>query len=171
MTITFDGPPDQPPASSYSITEYEENGMLFSPILPAVSIGRTVSGIPAFPDNGTAYLQADGAESLRFNFIDDSFFTLISVDLAGYSTIAPDAVVQFTGYLQDNSTVTTTFSVNGIEFQTFYFGPAFSNLIRVEIPTDSWSLDNLVVMQIPEPGMSVFLIAGGFLFWMGQRRR
>ncbi len=43
------------------------------------------------------------------------------------------------------------------DFQTLYFGPEFSGLVQVRIPTYGWSLDNLVV-TIPEPS------AGGLLF-------
>ena len=94
------------------------------------------------------------------------------MDLAEYSTVVPDAVtVQFIGYRVDGSTVTANLTTDGIidgtgpiaDFQTFNFGPEFSNLTRVEIPTDGWSLDNLVV-SIPEPGTWALLVAGGLLF-------
>jgi hypothetical protein len=44
-------------------------------------------------------------------------------------------------------------------FQTFYFGPEFSGLTRVEIPSYGWSLDNLYV-SVPEPGTFALMILG-----------
>lgn len=142
--------------------------MLFDPI-PADIIGRTGSGIPGLPDNGTAYL--DGG-SLMCRFLDDSLFNLISVDLAGYSTVVPDGIVRFTGYQSGGATVIADFAVNGIVFQTFFFGPEFSNLMRLEVSTeDAWSLDNLAVFQIPEPVSGSLLVAGGLLFYAFRRRQ
>lgn len=90
------------------------------------------------------------------------------MDLAEYSTVVPDAVtVHFVGYRLDGSTVTTDFTTDGIidgtgplaDFQTFYFGPEFSGLTRVEIPTSGWSLDNLV-FTVPEPSAGALLFLG-----------
>ncbi len=97
---------------------------------------------------------------------DGSEFGLSSVDLAEWSTDYPEPVrVRFIGYKPDGSTVTTDLVTDGsidgtgplADFQTLYFGPEFSGLVRVRIPTYGWSLDNLVV-TIPEPS------AGGLLF-------
>ena len=133
-----------------------------------LGFGRIGSSPVSFrPDNGTAYLQAGLGESLSFRFISLSPFDLISVDLAEYSTVVPDAVtVHFIGYRLDGSIVTQDFTTDGIidgtgplvDFQTFHFGPEFSNLSRVEIPTFPWSLDNLVV--VPEPGTWSLIILG-----------
>ena len=169
ITITFDGPPVQPPASSYSITQYEESGMLFEPIPPDMFISRTVSGVPLSPDNGTAYVQGG---SLMCLFVDGLLFNLISVDLAGYSTVVPDGTIRFVGYQSGGASVNTDFVLDGIVFQTVNFGPEFSNLTRVEISTeDAWSLDNLTVFQIPEPVTGALLVVGGFLLWAERRRR
>lgn len=57
------------------------------------------------------------------------------------------------------------------DFQTFSFGPEFSSLTRVEIPTYGWSLDNLVV-AIPKPGRWALLILGSlFLFVLRRYKR
>jgi hypothetical protein len=84
------------------------------------------------------------------------------VDLAGYSSVLPDFAVDFVGYHPDGSTVTNTFLGSGIAFRTFGFGPEFSNLSRVEIPSISWSLDNLVV-AVPEPGVLPLAVFVGAL--------
>jgi hypothetical protein len=90
-------------------------------------------------------------QSLMFNFTNGSSFDMLSVDLAGYSSVVPDATIQFVGYRADGSTVMTNVDRHGIVFDTMYFGPGFSDLTRVEIPNSLWSLDNLTV-SIPEPG-------------------
>ena len=133
--------------------------MTFTPI-GLTGFVRVGSNPTSFrPDNGTGYLQALLGSTLRFQFINLTPFNLISVDLVEYSTVVPDAVtVHFIGYRSDGSIVTQDFTTDGIidgtgpgvDFETFYFGPEFSGLTRVEIPTFGWSLDNLVV--VPEPG-------------------
>src|SRR5262245_38652864 len=103
-----------------------------------------------------------------FQFSIGSPFNLMSVDLADSSTVVPDAVtVHLVGYRVDGSIVTQDFTTDGIidgtgpiqDFQTFHFGPEFSNLTRVEIPTSGWSLDNLVV-AVPEPSTVALCFAG-----------
>ncbi len=112
------------------------------------------------------------------SFANGSIFSVLSVDLAEYSTVVPDAVtVQFIGYHPDGSTVTESFTTDGIidgtgplaDFQTFSF-TGFTDLTRVEIPTSGWSLDNLVV-SVPEPAANALLAFGGLLLGAWQLRR
>jgi len=125
-------------------------------------------------------LQALLGSDLMIRLSSGSPFNLMSVDLAEYSTVVPDAVtVHFVGYRFDGSIVTQDFTTDGIidgtgpgvDFETFHFGPEFSNLSRVEIPTFGWSLDNLVV--VPEPGTWSLIILGAgvatILFRRGRR--
>lgn len=173
--ITFDGPPSIAPNTAMIVGSYYESGMSFTPVDPSAPwagfVRRNGAGAYGYyPDNGTAYLQADVGSSLLFDFNNGSLFNLVSVDLAEYSTVVPDAVtVHFVGYRQDGSTVTTDFTTDGIidgpgplnDFQPFYFSPEFSALSRVEIPTIGWSLDNLVVSYgVPEPGTGALVLLG-----------
>lgn len=181
IQIAFDNPPQLPgPGQSFSVQEYYEAGMWFRP-LGVVGSGNVFSRrrgggqIAWAPDNGTAYIAAALGSSLVFSFGDGSQFGLISVDLAEYSTVVSNAVtVPFVGYRQDGSTVTTSFTTDGVidgsgplaDFETFTFGPEFSGLTRVEIPTFGWSLDNLAV-AIPEPNnISLMLVGGGIVIWL-----
>lgn len=182
MHFDFEGPPFLQPQDSIFVQEYYESGAWFRPIGvvgPGYGFSRVRSGSLTDPDNGTAYLRAALGDSLLFSFLDGSAFTLLSVDLGEYSTgQAEPLVVRLVGYRQDGSTLTTDLTTDGIidgtgplaDFETFQFGPEWSGLARVEIPTDGWSLDNLVV-SIPEPGTWALLILGGILFgWRCFRR-
>jgi hypothetical protein len=179
LLITFDGLPEQPPGTGRLVQLYDESGMQFTPNGLGDSFVRSGGGISFYPENGTAYLQAGLGSTLMFSFTNGSFFDLVSVDLAEYSTVVPDArTVPFIGYRPDGSIVSTSFTTDGIidgtgpvaDFQTFYFGPEFSGLSRVEIPTYGWSLDNLFV-SVPEPSSFALLLAGGVMVCALRRRR
>jgi len=154
FTITFDGPPTQPRGTAYNRTYYYESGVAFTPETdtPGDSFGRCGGGISGFPDNGTTYLQV--GSSLEFSFTNGVSFSLESVDLAGYSDVLPEMDIQFVGYKSDGSTVTNSFSGSGLDFQTYNFGPEFTNVTRVEVFGNLWSLDNLVVQPGP-PVLSI----------------
>jgi hypothetical protein len=178
LTVTFDGPPVQRPGTQYGVNYYHESSVWFTPI-PGVgdSFVRNGGEILGYPDDGTAYLQAGLGCSLRFGLDDGSSFDPVSVDLAEYSDIVRDPVtVHFVGYRQDGTVVTDDITTAGIfngiapVFQTFSFDPGFSDLVRVEIPTIAWSLDNLVV-SIPEPGTSTLLAVAAVLLALGLSKR
>ena len=92
------------------------------------------------------------------------------MDLAEYATtFAEPWTVKFVGYEPGGSTVVTNFVTDGIidgigpltDFQTFTFGPEFSRLTCVEIPTVGWSLDNLRLRRdVPEPSAGGLIVLG-----------
>lgn len=178
FTVTFDGPPTQPPGTAYTVQSYLEAGMWFGPIPGTDGFGRVGGAITARPDNGTAYVQAALGDSLMLGLNNGSLFDLVSVDLAEYSTVVSNPrTVPFVGYYPDGTTVTASFTTDGIidgtgplaDFQTFYFGPEMSGLYEVRIPVAGWSLDNLV-FAIPEPSITG-LLAFGVLLAAGFRLR
>jgi hypothetical protein len=184
LTIGFEGPPTIPSGSGAYVGEYSESGMWFRPIgivEPGNGFIRQGGGFASYPENGTTYLQTSFGDSLTFSFTDGSLFNLLSVDLAEYSTVVPEAVtVQFIGYYANGSTILQSFTTDGIidgtgplaDFQTFYFSAAWTGLSRVEVPGYGWSMDNVVV-GIPEPSTPALLLLG--LPWLArllrQRRR
>lgn len=180
LTITFDGPPAQATGTSRLIQQYSENGLLFTPIATnSPSFVRQGGGVSFFPENGTTYLQAAGGNTLMFSQTNGGTFSLLFVDLAEYSTVVPNAVtVHFIGYHADGSTVTADLTTDGIidgtgplaDFQTFGF-QKWVNLVRVEIPSYGWSLDNLVVGVVPEPTSGALVLMGGLVLWQACRRR
>jgi hypothetical protein len=139
ITITFEGPPTQPPRSAYLITNYYELAMSF------VQMGRYgrrhSAGSPGWPDNGTTYIQPE-PRPVACTRLDGLSFRLISVDLAGYSAVVPDYPASFEGHRSDGSVETTNFQVSGITFQRYYFGPEFGDLTNVLVTAGA--LDNLV---------------------------
>ena len=119
-----------------------------------------------------------------FSTVNGSLFDLLSVDLAEYSTVVPNAVtVHFIGYYMNGSTITQDFTTDGIidgtgplvDFQTFNFNPKdWTGLTRVEIPNSGWSLDNLVVRApgVPEPTTgALFLLGAGALWFLHTHRQ
>ena len=172
-TVTFDGPPVQPPGTARVVQGYFEAGLWFVPI-PGTDgfVRRGRDPVSWWPDNGTAYVQAFLGDSLRFGMLDGSDFNLVSVDLAEWSTAYPEPVrVHFVGYKRDGTTVTTDQLTDGVmdstgplsDFQILYFGPEFSGVYQVQIPTIGYALYNLVV-AIPEPGAIPLLILGAGIF-------
>ena len=171
LQITFDGPPTQPSGAQYGATSYSEAGMLFTPIdttTPGSQLTRNGGGIPGYPDDGSAYVQSGGG--LLFGFDNGALFGLNSVSLAGYSTVAPDFSVDFVGFLANGNIITTTFSGNGIDFQTFQFGSQWTGLASVEVLDSPWSLDNLVV-AVPEPKEITLLMIGTAFLYCCRRKR
>lgn len=181
LTINFDGPPFQPVGTARIIQQYSESGMVFTPIVNNSTgfVRQGGGGIQQVPENGTTYLQAGLSSTLMFSLTNGGTFSLQSVDLAEYSTVVPNAVtVQFIGYHLDGSTMTASFTTDGIidgtgplaDFQTFTFR-GWTGLTRVEIPTYGWSLDNLVIaVPVPEPASVALLVLGGLILWQAKQR-
>ena len=178
FTVTFDGPPLQPPSSAHTVQSYTESGVWFTAISGSFGFRSEGEHPPAgWPDDGTPYLQAAAGHALMFGLGDGSSFDPVSVDLAEYSDIVRNPVtVQFVGYRQDGllltEDITTAGIFNGVApvFQTFTFDPRFSGLVRVEIPYSLWSLDNLTLRRsVPEPGTGALLGVAAILL-IGIRR-
>lgn len=183
--IGFEGPPVQPEGTSYFVREYREAGIVFTPIGgPAeypFARQRAGSSLPWMGDSGSTYVSTSGPGSLSARFADGASFDVVSVDLAEYGTIVPDAVtVRFVGFRVDGSSVSQSFTTDGVvdglgplaDFETFYFSEAFRGLTRLEVPPSGWCLDNLVLAVVPEPGTSTLVILGGsWLCWVATRRK
>lgn len=184
-TVTFDGSPPIARGDTIGIAQYFEQDMWFRaigpiPPEPPYLLARSGGGVSFLAENGTAYLIAGFGASLAASASSGQRFGLVSVDLAEFSTLYQTPLtVPFIGYRQDGSTVTTEFVTDGVidgagpvpDFQTFYFDSQFADVVRVEVPTFGWSLDNMVFSQIPEPATGALLFVGGLLLWAVKSRK
>ena len=179
MQFTFEG---MAPGSFGTISAYSESGMQFWNPYGPQNLARVGSGLSGAPDNGTAYLQVTTGARLAFRFTDFSLFNLVSLDLAEYATSLPGPVsLHVVGYRNDMTTAITDITTDGIndgtgplqDFQTFHFDSTFASLYQVEILTDRFSIDNVVV-GIPEPSAAgLLLLAAACAFgrsWIKRRR-
>jgi len=167
LQITFDGPPYQPPDSQFVVNEYDESGMWFQPSGASSLLLRNGGGGSYYPDDGTAYLQAE--IGMAFAFSDGAQFNLMSVDLDEFSTVWGPTTVDFTGYHPDGSTVTEDFTTEGDDFQTFAF-QGFTDVVSVQV-SGMFSMDNLIV-EVPEPASCSLLLLGVlslFVIWRLRR--
>jgi hypothetical protein len=133
-------------------------------------------GPSGYPHNGTPYVAFvntlgtpqyvvfawTNAASMGQSFLNGSVFGLVSVDLA--DPVAPSlspVSITFNGFRADGSMASQTFTTpgSGSSFQTYQFGPDFaSGLLRVEIPSPAWAMDNL--RWVPEPSTYALLGLG-----------
>jgi hypothetical protein len=187
ITLDMEGPPVQPPNTSYLIPQYFEDGFHLRPKGPIKTtapydLARNGGGISFYPQNGGAFLQLLSGNSLVVSKVDGGAFDVISVSLAEYSTVFPVPVqIGFRGFQANNSFADAFFTTDGvidgtgplIDFQTFNFPSSFSHVVRIESLTDGYSLDNLVVNTLPalpEPGVTELLGAAAGTILMLRRR-
>lgn len=182
-TVTFDAP-RVPPGNNIGFTYYYEDSVTFTPIAVGEQFVRAGGGVSFFPENGTTYILQGFNNTLagyRDQLPTPSHFGLYSVDLSEFSTLYDfPRTIQFVGYLFDGSTVSTEFTTDGIidgtgllaDFQTFYFDSQFNDIVRFEVPTHTYAMDNLVFFDvIPEPTTGALLIVGGVTLWLMRSRK
>ena len=177
MTFTFEGAPR---GTELDVGTYYESAMRFAAIAP----GRVLlsgGGIPGYPDDGTGYLEIPdgypGVGGLSFGptntFPTLAPFNLVSFDGAVYDGEGPKTL-EFVGYKPMAGTVTNYFTVD-FQFQTFYLDSSFTDLFRVDVLNASWSLDNLVISEVPEPSCGALAVlatlCGLGRRWMTGRRK
>lgn len=136
--------------STLSLTSYEQNGLRFT--LPA-GFQQVGINVTSRPHNGSAYLSTGlNQTGLRVQRSDGGQFHLFSLDLAEYSSSYPQVrVINVTGTKADLSTVSTSFTLDGLmdgsgsitDFQSFVFPSTFRQLTSVQFSNDLFSLDNL----------------------------
>jgi hypothetical protein len=159
IKFTFEGPPVQAPETSYAINQYTESGFIFKPLGPIDStppyrLARVGPRVYARPDNGTTFLTLAKSDSLEVYALEGEHFRVVSADLAEYSTVFTQrTTIGFRGYKADGSQVTAQFVTDGkidasgpgVDFQKFSFPASFSDLVKMEATTVTFSMDNLVL--------------------------
>jgi hypothetical protein len=155
--------------------------MIFTPINAGEYFVRSGGGREEFPQDGTGYILNGYFTSLAGSpSPSTAHFGLWSVDLAEFSIIYNVSwPVQFIGYHADGSTVTTNFTLDGVidgsgpiaDFQTFYFDSRFSDLVRFEVPSVRFAMDNLVYFNVPEPRTGVLFVVGSAILLLRCSKR
>ena len=179
MQFNFDG---QPPGTYATTSSYSESGMLFWNPYGPENLARIGSGLSGAPDNGTAFLDVTGGARLAFTFFSGAHFNLVSFDAAEETISYPGPItLQMVGYGSMGRTVTNYFTLGTIQdrranqlpdFQTFYPDSRFVNLYQVDIFTDRWSIDNVVISGVPEPSAGgLILLAAACAFGRSRIKR
>ena len=158
VMIGFEGPPVQPSGTHYAMAQYDEAGYHFQPLGPLATqapyhMGRVGPATSNRPNNGTTHLALLSQDSCKITRIGGSAFDALRIDLAEYSTVfSSPQTFTFTGRKADASTVSVTFTTDGVvdgtgslvDYQTFTFPDTFRGLVSLE--TESFgSYDNLVL--------------------------
>jgi len=174
---------DHPPGYATPASTYGESGMGFWNPYGPENLILAGSGIDSLPQNGTAYLQVSTGAKLGFTLTSGMHFNLISFDAAEYVNNLGSVTLQVVGYKSMGVTVTNLFSLDEIndgtgplqDFQTFYPDSQFLNVYRVDVLTDRWSLDNLVINGVPEPSSGALILLGTLCglgwSWVRSKRR
>ncbi len=172
MTIGFEG-------HMSPLGGYRESGMIFyntaGPEVPTL----LPSGHSGYPDNGTQYLGSGGGDLLTFRFdtVPTTYFDLVSLDLA--EDFPVPVTLQVIGYPVMSQAVTNMITTDGImdgpggqpDFQTFYFDAAFQHVNRIQITTDRWYLDNVLISGVPEPSAGALVLLGAACAFGRSRMR
>ncbi len=90
-------------------------------------------------------------------------FTPVQMDVGEYSRTVKTADLGFIGHKADGSVVTVRAPLDGIadgpggvpDFQTFVFPASFENIVRLEVPSVSWSFDNFFFSTVIPPPLPV----------------
>jgi hypothetical protein len=191
-TVTFNNPWLPSGISDFSLAYFDGISFRVNPYPPqphdnVVLVGA--ASLAGHPNNGTPHVEFTdtlgipqymvfswtNAASLGRSFTNGAPFGLVSVDLA--DPVAPSlspVSITFNGFRSDGSIVSQTFTTPGgsaTTFQTYSFGPDFANgLVRVEIPSGAWAMDN--ILWVPEPGVGGLVLLGLLTVgWRVARRR
>ena len=169
-----------PRGTGIPVSSYTESGMHFWNPRGPQGLVLLGGGIPSLPENDTGYLRPSAGGTLAFSFNTSpfhTFFGLVSFDLAESGTTLPGPVtLDVVGYGGQGLVVTNTITTDGIndgtgplqDFETFHLGSEFANVYRIDIFSDRFSIDNLVISGVPEPrtGALAFL---GLALALGHR--
>lgn len=173
LTVSFNHSVMDSPGVVWGCGSYNESSMIFNPLPGSVAVWLVGQNYAGCPDDHSTFLQGGYGDNVAFSSLAAPTFAIKAVDLAEFSTVTPDpSTVKFIGYRADGSTISTSFTTDGIadgrngaaDFQTFNFDASWTDLTHVEVagadtPGHGWSMDNLVV-AVPEPSMGALFVVG-----------
>jgi len=162
--ITFDPPPCL--TCDSRMTHYEEDGVVFTGSFSHYGMG--ISGNAENTSTGAVRFSPFSMMSIQLS--DGSTFSLDTVELAEFSDAfqGSQKTVTFTGRKPNNTTVSQDFIIDGLmggsgsttDYESFVFSDDFSNLIRVDINSTMFSMDNLNMNAVPVPAAAWLFISG-----------
>jgi hypothetical protein len=141
-TVTFDGPPVQPPGMDRMVQAYQEAGVRFAPIPETDGFVMGGSNPPTgWPNNGTAFVGASLGNSLMFGMLDGGNTAVENLQITcscfSFSEAPDDGPLSSTYYYPKNY---------GVEQDTFPAPappPPYSTYLNFPAPIDpngTWSL-------------------------------
>jgi len=161
----------QAPGTTLTLMECTESGVSFRNPFGPQPLVLTGGGRNELPENGTGFLAVPTGAKLAFGLytFPGITFSLMSFDAAEFLTNFPGPVsLQVVGYKGMDLTVTNVFTTDGIndgtgpltDFQRFNLDAQFVDLYRVEILSDRFSIDNVLIGGVPEPSTCALVLVG-----------
>jgi hypothetical protein len=171
MTITFEGPPAQPPGTVSYNMQYSESGMWFTCPGHPFSVLLVGSGLAGDPDNGTTYLGTLLNTTIVVSSLSGVQFGFTSFDVAQFQGLLTPPKFQVLGFRGDGTRVTNDFTNLSNNFQTVQLGSEFAGLNTVHL-TGGFAFDNVVISGVPEPSAGALALLGAACaFWFRRLRR
>ncbi|MGD9506589.1 MAG: hypothetical protein AB7W37_16910 [Syntrophobacteraceae bacterium] len=159
---------------------YEEAGLLFTNTATVDSSGfeptfSTMGALAYGYSGSTALINDNYAGETMLTTTSRAVFSMNSISLSELYADDEDPFsfdVVFTGLLSDGSTVTATFTVDGLTgAQTFAFGSEFSSLISLSwVDTNGIQFDNVDASPVPIPG-AIWLLGSSLAGLASLRRK
>jgi hypothetical protein len=163
------------PGTEEVLGTHVEGGFVLTPgIGPDLSIYLSDSGAPGVGVAGSDFAYVENAASVTLTRVDGGAFNLESIDVAQPFGVVPDGTVTITGTRVGGSTVQMVVPAMTDVWSPVSFGEAWFGLARVQLTsnTSPLAVDNIEVINLPEPDGAVMLLAGvGALLLLHQRRR
>lgn len=174
ISVGFGGTPDITLTDQVGVSSYTEHNLVIKPLGPIATetpFRMRINGGDAggFAHNGSAYAQFALGDSFEMSHLMAFVFTPVQVDLAEYATSFSSPIsIDFSGYFSGGGVVTTSFQLDGIvdgaggadDFETWFFPASFAGIVRLESTSTLYSMDNLVVTIVPEPGTWLLMSIG-----------
>ncbi len=112
--------------------------------------------------SGTRF--SNDVQGLRVVHANGIPFTPLDIRIAEYSRSVKPPFIEFVGYKPDGGTVTVQAPLDGVadgpggaeDFQTFVFPATFAGIVRLEVPADFWSFDDLAFSTVVPPPLPAF---------------
>lgn len=152
---------------------YEEDGFRLTNTADDPSFATFGTGMDGLFTGSTALFNDNWEGTTVLTRTDGGWFRLNSIALAELYPLEEPYAVTFTGLLGDGSTVSQSFTLDGLfGAETFTFDATFTNLVSVSwLQSDYFhQFDNIDASPVPEPS-TLLLFGAGLLAVAAGRRK